>query len=96
MWTGVPAAQGGRRGSLLDVAERASAVVAEHYWRDTGPDDANHAQDGLWIAAGPGVDARGRVDAHLLDIAPTVLELLEVEQPDGMRGTSLASTLARA
>ena len=63
---------------------------------DTGPDDANHAQDGLWIAAGPGVDARGRVDAHLLDIAPTVLELLEVEQPDGMRGTSLASTLARA
>ena len=37
---------------------------------DTGPDDANHAQDGLYIVAGPGVEARGRADAHLLDIAP--------------------------
>ena len=37
---------------------------------DTGPDDANHAQEGLFILAGPGVPAAGRVDAHLLDIAP--------------------------
>jgi predicted AlkP superfamily phosphohydrolase/phosphomutase len=63
---------------------------------DTGPDDANHAQDGLWIAAGPGIGARGRTDAHLLDIAPTVLELLGLELPDGMRGTSLAAALAPA
>ena len=25
---------------------------------DTGPDDANHAQDGLYIVAGPGIEAR--------------------------------------
>ena len=28
------------------------------------------------VVAGPGVEARGRADAHLLDVAPTVLELL--------------------
>ncbi len=50
---------------------------------DTGPDDANHAQDGLYIVAGPGIEARGRADAHLLDIAPTVLGLLGIEEPEG-------------
>ncbi len=61
---------------------------------DTGPDDANHAQDGLFIVAGAGVRARGRLDAHLLDVAPTVLDLLGIEPPDGMRGRSLAPELA--
>jgi bisphosphoglycerate-independent phosphoglycerate mutase (AlkP superfamily) len=32
--------------------------------------------------------------AHLLDIAPTVLELLEIEAPEGMRGMTLAPRLA--
>jgi predicted AlkP superfamily phosphohydrolase/phosphomutase len=63
---------------------------------DTGPDDANHAQDGLVIAAGPGVTARGTLDAHLLDVAPTVLELLGLAAPPEMRGQSLASRLAVA
>ena len=61
---------------------------------DTGPDDANHAQDGLYIVAGPGIEANGRADAHLLDIAPTVLELLEIEVPADMRGSSLVRELA--
>jgi predicted AlkP superfamily phosphohydrolase/phosphomutase len=61
---------------------------------DTGPDDANHAQDGLYIASGPGIEARGRADAHLLDIAPTILELLDIEVPGGMRGRSLLPQLA--
>ncbi len=60
---------------------------------DTGPDDANHAQDGLYVVAGPGIEASGRHDAHLLDIAPTVLELLGIEEPPGMRGESLLTTL---
>ena len=64
---------------------------------DTGPDDANHAQDGLYVVAGPGIEASGRHDAHLLDIAPTVLELLGIEEPAGLRGRSLAPALgARA
>ena len=52
---------------------------------DTGPDDANHAQDGLYVVAGPGIEASGRRDAHLLDIAPTVLEILGIEEPAGLR-----------
>jgi predicted AlkP superfamily phosphohydrolase/phosphomutase len=61
---------------------------------DTGPDDANHAQDGMWIAAGAGVGARGTLDAHLLDVAPTVLDLLGIEVPEEMRGRSRAAELA--
>jgi len=61
---------------------------------DTGPDDANHAQDGLYVVAGPGIEARGRADAHLLDVAPTVLELLGIGEPPGMRGRSLVPQLA--
>jgi predicted AlkP superfamily phosphohydrolase/phosphomutase len=61
---------------------------------DTGPDDANHAQDGLYVVAGLGIEARGRSDAHLLDIAPTVLELLGIERDPGMRGASLLPLLA--
>src|SRR5262249_50047077 len=56
---------------------------------DTGPDDANHAQDGLYVVAGPGIEATGGHDAHLLDVAPTVLEILEIEEPSGLRGRSL-------
>lgn len=61
---------------------------------DTGPDDANHAQDGLYIAVGPGIPQVGCSDAHLLDIAPTVLEVLGLDVPEGMRGTSLLPALA--
>src|SRR5690348_543001 len=51
---------------------------------DTGPDDANHAKDGMWIAAGAGVSARGELDANLIDVAPTVLELLDLPVPEEM------------
>jgi predicted AlkP superfamily phosphohydrolase/phosphomutase len=56
---------------------------------DTGPDDANHAQEGLLIMVGPGIAPRERNDMHLLDVAPTVLDLLGVNQPSTMRGQSL-------
>jgi predicted AlkP superfamily phosphohydrolase/phosphomutase len=56
---------------------------------DTGPDDANHAQDGLLIMAGPGIEPGEREGMHLLDVAPTVLELLGMDVPRSMRGRSL-------
>jgi predicted AlkP superfamily phosphohydrolase/phosphomutase len=62
---------------------------------DTGPDDANHAQDGLLILAAPGVEPGLREGMHLLDVAPTVLELLGVDVPPSMRGTSLLEPAAR-
>jgi predicted AlkP superfamily phosphohydrolase/phosphomutase len=97
-------------GEPQGVAPDLIVVFGDLYWRsvgtiggeegvqtlenDTGPDDANHAQDGLYIVAGPGVEARGRADAHLLDIAPTVLEILEIEASEGMRGRSMLQQLA--
>jgi predicted AlkP superfamily phosphohydrolase/phosphomutase len=58
---------------------------------DTGPDDANHAQEGLFVLVAPGVEPGRREGAHLLDIAPTVLELLGIARPEAMRGRSLLS-----
>jgi predicted AlkP superfamily phosphohydrolase/phosphomutase len=56
---------------------------------DTGPDDANHARDGIWILAGPGADAVAGGDASIYDIAPTVLRLLGEPVPKDMQGRAL-------
>ncbi len=61
---------------------------------DTGPDDANHAQDGIFIAAGAGISHTEGLDLHLLDIAPTVLELLGHTIPEEMRGRSRVAELS--
>jgi len=54
---------------------------------DTGPDDANHDYDGIFIMDdGCG---RGGEQLHKLrigDVAPTVLALMGVEPPEGMQG----------
>jgi predicted AlkP superfamily phosphohydrolase/phosphomutase len=60
---------------------------------DTGPDEANHAQDGLLIMAGPGIEPGPLEDMHLLDVAPTVLELLGHDVPESMRGSSLLARM---
>jgi predicted AlkP superfamily phosphohydrolase/phosphomutase len=55
---------------------------------DTGPDDANHAPEGLYLLAN-GV-ARGRgPERDLRDIAPTLLTLLGEPVPPEMEGKSL-------
>jgi predicted AlkP superfamily phosphohydrolase/phosphomutase len=57
---------------------------------DTGPDDCNHAQFGAFILAASNSPLSGEVEgAHLLDIAPTLLELAGSEIPPSMQGTSL-------
>lgn len=55
---------------------------------DTGPDDANHAQHGLFIYYDPAQPVGGRQveGLHIMDIAPTILTALGVEIPPGMRG----------
>jgi hypothetical protein len=48
-------------------------------------------QSRLWMV-GPGVAARGTaLQAHVLDVAPTALELLGVPPPEGIDGRPLAS-----
>jgi len=79
-----------------DLAWRAVGTIGGEdgvhtFENDTGPDDANHAEDGLLIMAGPGIEP-GQAETtmmSLLDVAPTVLELLGLEPLPSMRGTSL-------
>jgi predicted AlkP superfamily phosphohydrolase/phosphomutase len=59
---------------------------------DTGPDDCNHAQFGSFLLAAPNLPLRGEVEGmHLLDIAPTLLDLAGSETPESMQGRSLLS-----
>jgi predicted AlkP superfamily phosphohydrolase/phosphomutase len=62
---------------------------------DTGPDGANHAQDGLLIMSGPGIEPGAVESMDLLDVAPTVLELLGLEPLPSMRGESLLALSRR-
>jgi predicted AlkP superfamily phosphohydrolase/phosphomutase len=56
---------------------------------DIGPDDANHAQDGVFILWDPGKDLGGRYveDLQLMDVAPTVLDVMNTEVPPNMQGS---------
>jgi predicted AlkP superfamily phosphohydrolase/phosphomutase len=54
---------------------------------DTGPDDANHAEEGIFILAGPGVPAGRRWDGgQLMDVAPTLLRRFGLDVPADMQG----------
>jgi len=58
---------------------------------DTGPDGANHAQEGLYILYDPRRGGQGHVSRrHLMDVAPTVLDLMGVPVPAEMQGHSFA------
>jgi predicted AlkP superfamily phosphohydrolase/phosphomutase len=64
---------------------------------DTGPDDCNHAQFGSFILAASNSPLAGEVEgAHLLDVAPTLLELGGYDIPPTMRGRSLVAGRAAA
>ena len=73
-----------------DLAWRSNGTLGHgrHYTfdNDTGPDDANHAQHGLWVLSGPGIEAGRRDDLHLLDVAPTILDVYGIPAPDGLQG----------
>lgn len=57
---------------------------------DTGPDDANHAEEGIVIMKAPGVAAGRRIEgAQLIDMGPTALDLLGYDVPGAMIGRSL-------
>ena len=56
---------------------------------DTGPDDANHAHEGLYVLAAEDVPGGEGPARDLRDIAPTILELLGEPVPADMEGRSL-------
>jgi len=58
---------------------------------DTGPDEANHAQEGIFIYHDPRAP-RGGLDlgvVEIYDIGPTLLSALGHEAPDGIRGKAM-------
>lgn len=56
---------------------------------DTGPDDAVHDYEGIYILYDPDLPG-GRVeDANILDVAPTILKLLDGPEVRGLRGKIL-------
>ena len=59
---------------------------------DTGPDEANHAQEGIFVYHDPLAKLGGRDlgTVEIYDIAPTLYEALGLTVPDGLRGRALA------
>jgi predicted AlkP superfamily phosphohydrolase/phosphomutase len=54
---------------------------------DTGPDDANHAEEGMFILYEPHQSAKGCIaDRQLMDVAPTILNRLGIAIPKEMQG----------
>ncbi|MHA1594169.1 MAG: alkaline phosphatase family protein [Candidatus Baldrarchaeia archaeon] len=61
---------------------------------DTGPDDAVHDYDGIFIFFDPRRNLNGRrVDVNILDIAPTVLKLMGISVPPTMEGRVIEEVL---
>ncbi len=62
---------------------------------DTGPDDANHAPEGMLIAVGPDIGPKGPVGGmQLMDITPTVLRLMGQSVPEDMQGRVIETIAA--
>ena len=57
---------------------------------DTGPDDAVHAQEGMYILYDPLNPASRRMDIDITDVAPTVLTVLGLPVPADMKGKVIA------
>ncbi len=56
---------------------------------DTGPDDANHAMDGVFIYRGPACRGAYRDDLRLLDVGPTILKLFDINPPEDAAGSPM-------
>jgi len=56
---------------------------------DTGPDDANHAVNGMYIYYNPGKKESLNRDASIYDIAPTILRHYNIDIPDDFIGTAI-------
>jgi predicted AlkP superfamily phosphohydrolase/phosphomutase len=63
---------------------------------DTGPDDANHAPDGVFLLTGPGVPAVGPVEGmQLMDVTPTILSLFGLDVPADLQGRVIDAVFGR-
>ena len=57
---------------------------------DTGPDDANHDPDGIFVMRGGKNKPRGRIDGlRITDVFATALDALGIDPPAGTTGKSV-------
>jgi predicted AlkP superfamily phosphohydrolase/phosphomutase len=73
------------------------SIGHQSYWthdNDTGPDDANHAEDGIFIFADPNRKMKGQEISglSLLDFAPTVMRHFDLPVPAGLQGKPIPLT----
>jgi len=54
---------------------------------DTGPDDAVHDYNGVFIWYSPQFRESNRVDIEIYDIFPTILKYFDIEPPSDLRGS---------
>jgi predicted AlkP superfamily phosphohydrolase/phosphomutase len=78
-----------------DLAWRSLGRVGEDgvhaFENDSGPDDANHAHEGIYVIAGPGVSPCAQaVERDIRDIAPTILTSMGLAVPAAMEGEPIA------
>jgi predicted AlkP superfamily phosphohydrolase/phosphomutase len=76
-----------------DLYWRSAGTLGHHtkylLENDTGPDDAVHAQDGIYVLYDPQNRMQRKMDASILDIAPTILHSLGAPIPEDMEGKVL-------
>jgi predicted AlkP superfamily phosphohydrolase/phosphomutase len=80
------------------------AVITDHGYAGISLDASGsprvgtemHSEEGMWIAAGPGV-APGTTAGHgqLIDVAPTIMAAAGLDIPAGLDGTAHEEVLAR-
>lgn len=80
--------------SALDIVVRPNQmswkitdVIREPVFDTTG--EFSHSYEGLFIAAGPAINPDANVSAKVIDIAPTILELLGYRPAPMMEGTGI-------
>ncbi|MBW2059094.1 MAG: alkaline phosphatase family protein [Deltaproteobacteria bacterium] len=90
-----------------DLSWRGAGTVGHKkiylYENDTGPDDANHAQEGIFVFRGDSASrkatplaARKRLDGlSLYDVAPTILDFFGIPVPSDMVGRSILGEASR-
>ncbi len=66
----------------LDYRSVGSVGINEIYTfeNDTGPDDANHSYEGVYILKSPDNNIRGRKDAEIYDVVGTILKIFSIEE----------------
>jgi hypothetical protein len=58
-------------------------------------DSGSHRMHGIFIASGPEIRAGQAIqDAHIMDLAPTILHLMGLPVPDDMDGDVLTQAMA--